>query len=267
MPGNRLNSSGDRSPMKIALDATGRIGSRAARVLLAERSVQALGLIGRRSTSGDPRVSTIKNLAGWDLLASDDVDRVERSYRQASDHGIPLVALAGETPALQDPDIPVIVGADHRSGLAVCLAAHECARHDVPIEVVVGWTEPGRALRRGRPLVFPQPIGGLWARQGRDIWSEAPSGTQFLAAPVEGPWTGLVVRVTAATSEGVEVRTLGVTEDSAYLGGIALASAALAAGTGAYPTGLHNPAAAASIYLDSALRAGLDVATFVERRN
>ena len=59
--------------MKIALESTGKIGSRAARVLLAERSVEGLGLIGRRSTSGDPRITTITNLAGWDVVATDDI--------------------------------------------------------------------------------------------------------------------------------------------------------------------------------------------------
>jgi hypothetical protein len=76
----------------------------------------------------------------------------------------------------------------------------------------------------------------------------------------------LTVRVTAATPEGVEVRTLGVADDGAFLEGIALAAAVLAAGTGAYPIGINYPTAAFREYLDGALRAGLDVATFVERR-
>ena len=252
--------------MKIAFEATGRIGSRATRVLLAERSVEAIGLIGRRSTAGDPRVSTITNLAGWDVLATDDVQHIERRYRQASDHGIPLVVSAGEALVSLDPDIPLVVGSNHGSGLAACLAAHECTRHETPMEVVVGWTEPGRPLRDGHPIVFPQPIGNLWARDGENIWPEAPVGTLFLTAPVEGPWTGLVARVTAATPEGVEVRTLGVADDDTYLAGIALAAAVLAAGTGAYPTGRHHPAAAPRDYLEAALRAGLEVATFLERR-
>lgn len=252
--------------MKIALDATGKIGARAARVLLAERSVAALGLIGRRSTSGDTRVSTITNLAGWDVLASDDTEQMERRYRQASDHGIPFVVPTDEGLFPHDPDIPVVAGANPRAGLAVSLASQECARHSSPMEVAVGWTEPGRPLRRGRPLVFPQPIGNLWAHEGRDVWPGAPTGTQFSAAPVEGPWAGLVVRVTAATSEGVEVHTIGVADDATFLGGIALAAAVLAAASGAYPTGLHYPAAAAPAYLDASLRAGLGIATFIERQ-
>lgn len=251
--------------MKIALDATGKIGSRAARVLLAERSVEALGLIGRRSTSGDPRVSTITNLAGWDVLASDDPEQLDLRYRQASDHGIPLVLPADEVSVPSEPDIPVVLGANERFGLAGALVADACARYGSPMEVVVGWTETGKPLRRGRPLMFPQPVGNLWARAGRNIWPEAPTGTLFLTAPFEGPWTGLVARVTAATSDGVEARTIGVADDSLYLAGIALATAALAAGTGAFPIGRHYPTAAGSVYLDNALRAGLEVATFVEK--
>jgi hypothetical protein len=252
--------------MRIALDATGKIGARAARVLLAEPSVAALGLIGRRSTSGDPRVSTITNLAGWDVLASDDTEQAERRYRQASDHGIPFVVPSDQGSLPPNPDIPVVVGANHRAGLAVSLASQECARHFSPMEVVVGWTEPGRPLRRGRPLVFPQPVGNLWAHEAQSTWPEAPTGTQFLAAPVEGPWAGLVARVTAATSEGVEVRTIGVADDAIFLGGIALAAAVLVAASGAYPIGLNHPAAIAPAYLDASLQAGLEVATFVERK-
>jgi len=266
VPGNRSNSSGDQPTMKIALEATGKIGSRAARVLLAERSVEAIGLIGRRSTSGDPRVSTITDLAGWDVVASDDIEHIKRRYRQASDHGIPLVVPTNQAVVTPNPDIPFVVGANPRFGLAASLAAHECTRHESPMEAVVAWTEPGRPLRRGLPLVFPQPIGNLWAESGDDVWPQAPPGTQFLAAPVEGPWTGLAVRVTAATPEGVEVRTLGVADDSYFLGGIAFAAAVLAAGTGAYPVGVNYPTAAFGTYLERALKAGLEIATFHELR-
>ncbi|MGZ5383109.1 MAG: hypothetical protein ACXW15_13030 [Acidimicrobiia bacterium] len=252
--------------MKIALEATTKVGSRAARVLLAERSVEAIGLIGRRSTSGDPRVSTITNLAGWDVVATDDSEHMELRYRQASDHGIPLVVPTGRSVAVPHPDIPFVLDANPSFGLAACLAASECSRNDTPMEAVVGWTTPGRRLRRGHALSFPQPIGNLWANEGEDVWPEAPQATQFLAAPVEGPWTGLAVRVTTATQEGVEVRTLGVTDETAFLDGIALAAAVLAAGAGVYPVGINYPTAAFREYLDLALRAGLDVATFVERR-
>lgn len=251
--------------MKIALEASTKIGSRAARVLLAERSVEAIGLIGKRSTSGDPRVSTITNLAGWDVVVSDDPEHLERRYRQASDHGIPFVVPSGDAVVLH-PDIPFVVGANPSFGLAASVAANECSRDDTPMEAVIGWTEPGRRLRRGHPLAFPQPIGNLWAQEGADIWPQASHAVRFLAAPVEGPWTGFTVRVTTATPEGVEVRTLGVADDGAFLGGIALAAAVLAAGTGAYPVGIHYPTAAFREYLDEAVKAGLEIATFVERR-
>ena len=235
-------------------------------MLLAERSVEALGLIGRRSTYPDPRVSTITNLAGWDVVASDTIDHLARRYRQASDHGIPLVVPSGAAVEIDHPDIPVVLGANPSFGLAASLAAHECTRRDTPMEAVIGWTEPGRPLRRGVPLAFPQPIGNLWAETAGGIWSGAPPGTRFLAAPVEGPWTGLTVRVTAATPEGVEVRTLGIADDRSFLEGIALAAAVLVAGAGAYPVGSNYPTAAFQEYLDAALTAGLDIATFVERR-
>lgn len=252
--------------MRIALEATGKAGSRAARVLLAERSVEAVGLIGRRSVSPDPRVTTITNLAGWDVVASDASDNLALRYRQASDHGLPLVVPDGVLDPGTEPDIPLILGADPRYGLAASLAAHECARHDNPLEAVVGWTEPGQPLRKGSPLAFPKPIGNVWAEAAPNVWPAAPPVARFLQAPVDGPWTGLMVRVTAATPEGVETRTLGVADHRDFLEGIALAAAVLTAAAGSYPVGRSYPAAAFSPYLEAALGAGLEIATFVERR-
>ncbi len=258
-PGNRLSSSGDQPPMKIALDATGKIGSRAARVLLAERSVEALGLIGRRSTSGDPRVSTITNLAGWDVLAIDDPEQLDLRYRQASDHGIPLVcpptrlSVPCRTRHSGRRRVPT-----SRLGLAACLAADDVR----PLRKSTG--SRGRVDRNRKPVAtWPtadvsstrrEPVG---PRRTERLAGGA-TGTLFLAAPFEGPWTGLVARVTAATPEGVEVRTIGVADDSLFLAGIALAAAALAAGTGAFPIGRALPNGGLPAYLDIALRAGLD---------
>ena len=203
------------------------------------------------------------------------IDRIARA-RTDLRLGLPVVLHSKDATALvlsadgialpADPDIPVVVGANQQAGLAACLAADERARHENPLEVVVGWTEPGQPLRRGRPLMFPQPIGNLWAREARNVWPAAPAGVQFAAAPCEGPWSGLVARVTAATSEGVEVRTIGVADDAVFLGSIALAAAALAAARGGFPTGLHYPTAAFPAILEIALRAGLTVAAFVERQ-
>ena len=252
--------------MRVALEATGKIGSRAARVLLAERSVEAVGLIGRRATSPDPRVTTITNLAGWDVVASDATDHLARRYRQASDHGIPLVVPDSDFEIGAEPDIPMVVGANPSFGLAASMAAHECDRHHNPLEALVGWTEPGTPLRKGLPLTFPKPIGNVWAEATQNIWPAAPPVTRFLEAPVDGPWTGLSVRVTAATPEGVETRTLGVTDDGAFLRGIAFAAAILVAGAGSYPVGSSYPTVAFGEYLEAALGAGLEIATFVEHR-
>lgn len=234
-------------------------------MLLAESSVEALGLIGRRSTAGDPRISTVTSLAGWDVLISDHADHLTKRYRQASDHGIPFVYPGNQLPGEDGPDIPVIAGANRSAGLAACLAAVESSRRGNPLEVVVGWTEAGTPLRRGHPLAFPQPIGHRWALEADTVWPDAPSGTAFLSAPIEGPWAGVTARVTIATQEGVEVRTMGVADDALYLDGIALAAAAMAVDAAMLPVGLHYPTAAADAYLDAALRAGLEVATFVEQ--
>lgn len=255
--------------MRIALHATGPVGSRTARVLLAERSLTALGLVGRRSALRDDRISTITSLEGWDVLVSDDLETMERSARGAIEANLPLVLCGDDLERLnllESPAIPIVVGANPRAGLAAGLAARESERHENLLEVVVGWTEPGRPLRRGRSLTFPQPVGNAWGREGVDIWPGAPPGTVFLTAPVEGPWSALMARVTAATTEGVEVRTLGVADDDAYLAAIALAAGGITASAGFFPPGIHYPTAAADEYLDAALSAGLEIATFVELR-
>ncbi len=251
--------------MRIALDATGDIGSRAAKVLLGERHLTALGLVGRRVASHDRRVRTIRDLDGWDVYVSDDLDGMRRQAARAGRARIPLVVYGDDPDALGEPlEIPILIGANSR-GLAAVLAAHECARHDNPLEVVVGWTEPKRPHRRGHPLTFPQPVGNAWGHDGPVIWPDAPAGTRFLSAGIETAWMGLMAKVTAATPDGVEARTLGVADDAAYLAGIALAAGALAAAAGAYPVGVHYPTAAPDAYLDAALDAGLEVATFSER--
>ena len=250
--------------MRVALDASGPAGSRAARVLLAERAVDALGLIGRRSTTGDPRIHTVTNLAGWDVLVSDHSDQYVKRYRQASDHGIPLVVAGPRVRIEEQPDIPLVVGANRSAGLAASLAAVDCARRGNPLEILVGWTETGQPLRRGAALAFPQPVGNRWAHEVGSVWPTAPPGVTYLAAPIEGSWAGVTAKVTTASEDGVEVRTMGVADDALYLDGIALAAAALIAAAGAIPVGLHHPTAAAADYLETALRAGLEVATFVE---
>lgn len=255
--------------MRVALRAVGEAGSRAAKVLLGERSLSALGVVGRRVTSADRRVSTIKDPTGWDVFVSDDPEDVHHHAARAVRAGVPVV-LFGEEPATFDPDdrpdVPVVIGANPRSGLAAGLAAHECERHENLLEVVVGWTEPGRPARRGRVLSFPQPVGDCWSREGPAVWPEAPPNTIFLTAAIEGEWMGLMARVAAANTEGVEVRTLGVADHARYLDGIALAAAAVAVAGGAYPPGVQYPTAAADIYLDAALDAGLEVAKLTTRR-
>jgi hypothetical protein len=200
------------------------------------------------------------------VLISDHADHLAKQYRQASNHGIPLVVPGSRAPFKGEPDIPVVIGADRSAGLAACLAAVDSARRGNPLEVVVGWTETGTPLRRGQALAFPQPVGNRWAHEVTPVWPDSPPGVTYLAAPIEGPWAGVTARVTTASEEGVEVRTIGAADDALYLDGIALAAAGLVAGEGAFPVGLHVPTAAASSYLDVARRAGLDVATFVESR-
>ena len=120
--------------------------------------------------------------------------------------------------------------------------------------MTVGWTEPGRPLRRGEPLAFPDPVGGLWA-----VERPRRSGFRSFAAPTNSQWAGAMAKVTLATPEGVATRIVGVADLATHLEALALAAGALT--IGAYGWGVQRPAAAADRYLDAMIAAGLGVAT------
>ena len=58
---------------------------------------------------------------------------------------------------------------------------------------------------------------------------------------------------------------MGTADHGAYLSAIALAAAVVPAGQHAYPSGRSWASAAPTAYLDRALAAGLDVASYHER--
>jgi len=61
--------------MRIALHAVGDAGQRAGRILLAERDLDALGLYGHSGGRvADRRTMAIRELEGFDVLVTDDVD-------------------------------------------------------------------------------------------------------------------------------------------------------------------------------------------------
>lgn len=252
--------------MRIALLATTDLGTRCGRALLAERSLETLGLVGKRPVGGDDRiVQAGGGLSGWDLLVADDA---EAGIGLAREWDLPVA-----TPSL-DPEvrmdgleIPVLASCDARGGLGPALLAQAAGGSGELLEGVVAWTAPGSPLRTGEPVSFPDPVGSRWARPTPATPTRVRQGTRFLVAPAPPDWLGVVARATLATDEGIVTRTLGVADHPAYLEGIALAAGALAlAGTLLEP-GLHQPDRISERYLERALEAGLGVASFTERES
>src|SRR3990170_3806252 len=79
----------------------------------------------------------------------------------------------------------LLTGAGLR-GLAATLAAHEAAGMEGPVRTSVAWTIPGKSLRRGLAVGFPDPVGARWGHS-------VPGGVEV---PVGGSWAAASVTVT-----------------------------------------------------------------------
>lgn len=249
--------------MRVAIHHVGDVGLRAGRILLGERRLTALGVVGTRpNTRTDPRLEAATDIATYDVLVSDDRDGAVAEAERAlaadvscvlwADGNDDLAALGDEFAARGRT---LLVGANLASGIAPCLASHESARTADLLEVRYAWTEPGRPLRRGEPIPFPDPIGACWARD-RGVLGIS---SRFVA-PVDGPWAGAMARVTIGTPAGVVSRVVGVADDAAHVEALALAAGAVTVGDHAY--GLTVAADRSEAYLAAALEAGLDVASY-----
>ncbi len=251
--------------MRIALHATGHVGHRTARVLLAERDLESLGFVGAPPTRAeDARVAPVAKLSEWDVLVSDDLADPERQLAAAGKAGIPMV-LAADSPSLvataAGAPVPVLLGANPRSGIACALAAMQVAALDEVTALLIGWTERGNVRSRGEVFPFPEPIGPRRGVRRPSLWPESPPGTRFVAAPhPEAEWLGLLVQAKGQLSGEPVMRTLGVVDRAAFLAPIALAAGAVTVATGTYSAGLHRPPDAPTVYLTAAINAGLAVA-------
>jgi len=248
--------------VQIALHETAEIGARAGRILLGDRRLDRMGLVGRRpDDTADRRVRRADDLGAYGVMVTDAVEEVGDDVTAALEAGISCVTWSDE-PALADRHgaafaamgRTLLTGANLASGIAPCLAAHEAARSDEVLDVLVAWTEPGRRQRRGEAIAFPDPVGSLW---GTQVGSKGIS--RSVAAPVEGIWSGATVRVTASTGDGVVVRVVGVADLAVHLEALALTAGAMSIDSFGY--GAARPEDRPDDYLLAALDAGLDVAT------
>ena len=80
--------------MRIALHAAGEVGTRAGRILLAERNLEALGLYGHDGSTAERKTIAIRSVAGFDVLITDDLDGASSFARIAAEEHLPCVLAA-----------------------------------------------------------------------------------------------------------------------------------------------------------------------------
>jgi len=239
--------------MRIAVHATGAVAARAARMVLAERDLEGLGLIDRSPTTSDRRVHRVTDLSSYDVVLSDDPENPAGIAAKAEAAGIACV-LWHDGPVPWSSPATLLAGANLASGIAPALASHEEAVLGRELPVTIAWTEPGRPLGRGIAAPFPDPLGALWAEDRSN-----GDGVRRLAAPVAGEWAGALVMV---GNPREPERIVGVADDAEHLEAIALAAGAVTVARGRYPGGSVSVDAAAEDYLLAAIAMGLEVAGF-----
>ena len=238
--------------MRIALDHTSEIGVRAGRLLLGEPDLKMLGIVRRDVKDRDTRLNRVDTITDFDAVVTDDPDSI--ILAEALDAGVSCVLWADAADAsINDSGTPVLAGSNLVSGIGRSLAEREAGIPDAPTQILFAWTEPGKPIRSGEPVSFPEPVGARWGtRRGMT------NRRLEVAAPVPDEWAGVVVRATTDT----QVRTFGIADLATHLEAIALASGAVVAALGLVPVGIHGPEEFANAYLAAALSIGLDIAEF-----
>lgn len=247
--------------MKIAFEASDEAGRRAILLLIGDPEVEHIGLIGEpHKPPRDPRISNAESAHGFDLVVTDarDPSDAARTAREAETH---LVTLADFDPDDALSDITQLSGSSLGSGIAPCLAWHEVAQTSEVLELSIAWTEPGKPLRRGEGVPFPDPVGARW---GLEVGAHAINGipSRQIAVPVNGDWAAAMARVTGVIEDGVVQRVVGVSDLAAHLEALALASGALTVGRGQFDAGNRTATDAAEPYLATALDMGMAVASY-----
>lgn len=244
--------------MRIALQHTSDIGVRAGRILLAEPELQVLGLLDRRVEEPDPRIRSTETIDGYDVVMTDSAE-----YRpivdRAANAGIHCVIWVdgNDQDPLEDLEgfagTTLLVGSNLANGLALSLADSETATLPGATTDLIAWTEPGKPLRSGEAIAFPDPVGARWGHVRSDDGT-----TRRVAVPVDGDWAATLARI----SDDTTMRIVGVSDHAQHLEAIAFAAGAMAVVGGAYDPGIARPSDAAADYLFAALGVGLDVASF-----
>ena len=245
--------------MRLALHQSGEVGTRAGRILLAERSLSALGLVDKHPTESDPRLEHVEVLATYDSLLTDSTEP-EEHIEMALNAGVSCVVWVDADgahekyhDAFAEADLRLLTGCNLATGIAPSLTAHEVAITESVLEVTTAWTEPGTPRRRGEAIPFPEPVGSRWAEPRASEHTD-----RAFVANVSGEWAAAMARVTGASQAGVVTRIVGVSDLAVHLEALAFATGATILSQ--YPVGSSRPADLADEYLSQALSAGLDVA-------
>ena len=251
--------------MRLALHPTGDTGHRAGRILLAEPGLEALGIYGRRTpATEEPRAMAVTDLAGFAVLASDDVLAPLDLAAIAVADGLSCVLAADVSPGEElaarfaSRGLCLLVAAS-LPGLAEALAHRAAADGPPPGELLLAWTRPGKAGRREVAVPFPGPVGARWGARLAPRPGD-PATTSRVEVPLEGPWGGALARASWGKGRRREERLVAVADDRRHLEAIALAAGALALARGAPPPGACRPGDLGAAYLAACLGVGLEVA-------
>lgn len=243
----------------IALHAPGPPGNRVLKALLAEPDLEIRLL---HEEPGAEGAGVASGVSGCAALAVDAISSTSRRLVEgAVARGIPVVV--GEQLPARYPVSggAFVAGAHTGAGLAAAVALSMVDTSTPPVAISLAWTVPGRPLGAGTPVTFPEPVGPQWA--GRDDSPLPWPSVTSLAAPVLSPWMGVAVRIRTRYGGGEQVRTVGIADEAAFLRGLCMASATLAAARGAYPPGVNTPGDPEGVFMSLARAAGLELGEFI----
>ena len=236
--------------MRIAIDGTDEIAARTARVLFAEQGVSHIGFMQSGMPRLGKRTAAAEDLETYDVILSTGETAATDLIARASVLGVPLVLWHDEPGLHRGPStMPVVTSANLGSGLAPSLVHHPSAAVTSSDTVTIAWTEPGRPLRKGEAVTFPDPVGPTWAEK---------RGNGHLVARTPDEWSGAIVTVRGPGGE----RIVGVSDLGTHLEALTLASVALLTAGGTYGPSIGDASERGGELLEKAMEMELDVAVW-----
>lgn len=236
--------------MKVLVDATTEVGQRTARILLSESDVDFIGLWNDDTATRGARSGPASSTSGFDVAVSDADDPSSSLAAHCSVEGIPLVLWSdGAAIPRGSTNAPVVVGANVGTALAEVLRFHPTANASSEDSIRIAWTEPGRPLRRGEAIVFPDPVGTAWSRE---------RAKDRFVAHTDGLWGGAVIELQGPAGR----RIVGVADNASHLEALVLAATTLVAADGGYPSAVSTAASAGEQLLNKLIHVELDFATW-----